>query len=261
MSSNPTDKNTPSADQAGSAIPAKRTRDKTPERTHQQNVKDTPAVVRSAHSSNYWDGTLGEKRMSILRDLGYAIPEEDLNIFFDFLLPPLKGFNIDAIMSSLRADRTITHGRWAKFPTAPAKGKSENDVFYGLEEIFNKIAEHAHSQRTGTEPTCVLRLLPNRVPVSERASTTKPDGYFVLKQADNPSSESDTVVYRWYDIAVTCEFKLRDTIIARDDVSTTSELRAQQMFKLLIGCIQARLQYATYDDVGSMQTFHVWNLD
>ncbi|KAL5512617.1 hypothetical protein ACEPAG_3270 [Sanghuangporus baumii] len=90
-------------------------------------------------------------------------------------------------------------------------------VFQPLEDIFTQVVEAASRQASGLAQTFVLRLLPNDVPQSERASKTRPDGCVVLKEAEDLSQEADNIVYRWYDFGLTCEFKLRDTDDKRDD--------------------------------------------
>ncbi|KAL5532038.1 hypothetical protein ACEPAF_5602 [Sanghuangporus sanghuang] len=90
-------------------------------------------------------------------------------------------------------------------------------VFHPLEDIFIQVAEAASHQASGLAQTFVLRLLPNDIPQSERASKTRPDGCVVFKEAEDLAQEADNIVYRWYDFALTCEFKLRDTDEKRDD--------------------------------------------
>ncbi|KAL5483150.1 hypothetical protein ACEPAI_8379 [Sanghuangporus weigelae] len=213
------DRDLPPTDETGIGRP------RTPPNTEPpagRSTKETPARPRSVHSSSYWDGTLGEKRLMLLEELGYAIPEIGVNPFINFILPPLKhGIDVGAIISSLRSNKVIgENGRWTTFPYDPGSSKNENIVFQPLEDVFTQVVEAASHQVSGLAQTFVLRLLPNDVPQSERASKTRPDGCVVLKEAEDLGQEADNIVYRWYDFALTCEFKLRDTDEKRDDVST-----------------------------------------
>ncbi|KAL5485717.1 hypothetical protein ACEPAI_6758 [Sanghuangporus weigelae] len=199
-------------------------RPRTPEKSvppaeHQRGTKETPAKPRSIHSSSYREGTLDERRFTVLEELSFAIPEVPLILFLESLLPPLNnGFDIDAILESLKDQVIIAaNGRWAAFPQDPRSLKGENTIFSPLEDIFSKVVETAIQQASALNPTFVLRLLPNAVPESERGSTTRPDGFAVVKEAEDRNQEGNAVVYRWYDIALTCEFKLLDTDAKRDD--------------------------------------------
>ncbi|KAL5476495.1 hypothetical protein ACEPAI_3352 [Sanghuangporus weigelae] len=200
--------------------PALQTPEKSvPPTCHQRGTKETPAKPRSIHSSSYWEGTLDERRLTVLEELSFTIPEVPLILFLESLLPPLNnGIDIDAILESLKDQEIIAaNGRWAAFPQDPRSLKGENTIFSPLEDIFSKAVETAIQQASALNPMFVLRLLPNAVPESERGSTTRPDGFAVVKETEDRNQEGNAVVYRWYDIALTCEFKLLDTDAKRDD--------------------------------------------
>ncbi|KAL5536944.1 hypothetical protein ACEPAF_767 [Sanghuangporus sanghuang] len=187
----------------------------------QRGTKETPPKPRSIHSSGYREGTLDERRLAVLEELSFAIPEAPSTFFLESLLPPSKdGIDIDVILESSKDQEIIAaNGRWAAFPQDP---RSLNAVFSPLEDIFSKVVETAIQQVSALNQTFVSRLLPNAVPESERGSTTRPNGFAVVKEAEDHNQGGDVVVYRWYDIALTCKLKLLGSDAKRDDVKDTN---------------------------------------
>ncbi|THH07036.1 hypothetical protein EW145_g3665 [Phellinidium pouzarii] len=177
-------------------------------------VNDSPLKKDSMQKSTCRTSELAVKRQAIPEDLGLAILVVDLDI-----LPPLPaGFDLDSIVESLKNDGHVKKGTWKHFQKEPKsmKGKENNEenIFDHLRVIFDSIVKaaanktpHNHTQ------TVALYTDPYATPISERESTTKPDGYMMLKE----SEKSGELTRSWYDFAVTLEAKKSDGDKDRDD--------------------------------------------
>lgn len=156
------------------------------------------------------------RRKAIVEDTGSEIPEEGMDFFFNNLLPSLPPLDLSAIIESLKSENIIKDDKWKWFTTEPKLStKKETATFSPLADIFNAVTRLALAQAPGLQQTLVLRLEPDETPGSERKSTTRPDGYFILKEASDPNT-----TYLWYDLAGTAEVNKRDSEKDRDDVST-----------------------------------------
>ena len=177
-------------------------------------------------SLEYASGKLDAMREAILGDVDYCIPIISVKSFQKHLLPPLKnGITVNDVVSALKHSGTVssTGDRtwWKDFIVSPSKQKNkEDDVFAPLEGICEEVVRLAASA-SGQQETFILRLLPNSTPNSGRASTHRPDAYFIDKTAEDAAEGSEVPQRRvrlWYDIALTGEFKKRMSIGDRNKV-------------------------------------------
>ena len=178
---------------------------------------DSFCAPRSVHSSNFRGASLREKRLALLDDLGGHVPEFPVEQFLDIFLPPLKnGISIDSVLDSLTRSKHIKNGKWALFPEDPKRlSKKERDAFQGLENIFDKAVQFARKGRRGLKQTSRLRMSPDDTPRSEKSSKTYPDASFILKGVED---HAKNVEHEWYNLAGTCEFKVKDNEDTQDDV-------------------------------------------
>ncbi|KAI5117344.1 hypothetical protein M0805_006243 [Coniferiporia weirii] len=191
---------------------------KTPPRTsaslnapalHPSWFEDTPARARSVDEHTYRNGTLDERRAAILSDLGQSIPEVDLDFFTNNVLPPLRdGFNVDEIVTSLESKKIIKEGRWEWFEEDPMRKQcTETEAFKPVVDIFESIVRAANEKSHGHEQTLTLRMAPNSAPVSERSNRTRPDGFMILKEAEDKFGSDEKARRSWYDLALAFETK------------------------------------------------------
>ncbi|KAI5117127.1 hypothetical protein M0805_007974, partial [Coniferiporia weirii] len=207
---------------------------KTPPRTTANAVPtslgDTPARARSVDHHSYRNGSLNERRTAIVGDLGQSIPEVDLEFFFDNILPPLRnGLEVDQIVASLKSGGIIEGGRWKWFSIDPCKeAVPEPLAFQHVGDIFNSIIKAANEKSHGHEQMFTLRMTPNSAPVSERASRAKPDGYMILKEAEDKFGTNKKARRSWYDLALALEAKKSETDTNKRDDNVSKQIYSMQ---------------------------------
>ena len=172
----------------------------------------------------YVDGTIEGTRRSLRYDSSFGIPQIDVNLFVDHLLPPLKGgINVEGLVSSLKSEGLITsEGKWRQFETDPSKRDEPEHVVFGpLAEICERL-RHQASKTTSLEPTFLLAVLPNSAQNPATTYTTRPDAYFILREAEERAQramDKETKARWWYDIALTLECKKERGTEDFDEVS------------------------------------------
>ena len=178
---------------------------------------DSSCSPRSVHSSNPQGVSPHERRLRLLRSLGCLIPEFPVQQFLGLFLPPLKsGICVDSILTSIKCGKHIRNGRWAPFPEDSERFDGrEREAFQCLEDIFDEVIELAMRNKHDPKQALRLRLLPDTARRSEGSSNILPDGFLVLKEAEG-RMESGRL--KWYDLAGTCEFKMKDDQDTRHDV-------------------------------------------
>ena len=194
--------------------------------SHPKNITDSPAHVKSVHSSrSYQSGHLEDARLAVLEDLGPGIPEVSYETFLKHLAPQLPGIvDLRATMQSLKlgSDPILTSSdQWAMFPKAPKDSLgSEDTIFSPMPEIFNKVVEVIVANSGGKLMSTVDFLQnPNQAPTSaERHNESRPDGYLVLKDRNKKRTKygkNEDIL--WADIALSCEYKRKDGVDELDD--------------------------------------------
>jgi len=199
----------------------------TPPRTTPSSIApDT--IPRSRHTStpSYRTGDLLRGRVAVLKDLG-QIPVVPLKYFNSAALPPLRNdINVQKIERALQASGQITSGQWREYQSNPSNGSAnEEDYYKYLCSIFTAVTKQA-KKGTGTGPTVDFIQKPNSAPMSERANSSRPDGYMLLKNKKSVKSETDSRDF-WDDVAVSFEFKKYGKDKDKQDVSLTPLLGAQ----------------------------------
>jgi hypothetical protein len=165
--------------------------------------------------------------LAVLADLGISVPEIPFQDFLDHLAPPQPAFNLDDTMTLLKSgpDSTLSSSnRWSNFPEDPKNSeKKEEVVFDPVPDIFTKVVAAVAANSSGRlqeeNSTVCFAQNPNRAPVSnERRTESRPDGYFVLKNDRRTPRTTKKGKTRWADIALSCEYKVKDGYDDRDDV-------------------------------------------
>ncbi|KAJ3871744.1 hypothetical protein F5051DRAFT_184280 [Lentinula edodes] len=113
-------------------------------------------------------------------ELKEQVPEVPLDWYFKYILPPLPGgIDTKKIVASLKKSKAIKNNSWADIPEHPRDdSRHEDDVYAGLENVFERIVDAAKTQIPGLEQKFALKLSPHAKATSERDSTTMPDGHF-----------------------------------------------------------------------------------
>ena len=188
----------------------------------------TPARPHSTGSHDFHSGILETVRQENLKDVGRSIPEVDVGLFLEHLLPPLKdGVNINSVVSFLMDQGIVipdTHGgKLRDFATDPVnQDDREDNVFASLGPIFDATIRGAISSGCTAEQTVVLALVPSIAPKSLRGNTNRPDAFFILKEAEDKAKHARREEEKkrwWYDIALSAEFKKGTSVDDRNDVS------------------------------------------
>jgi hypothetical protein len=195
------------------------------------NQGDTPVLFKKVHSSAHYQNDDLEGGRTVIEELGRYIPMVTFDEFVQFLAPrvsPHFHLDVDATIESLKSgsDPALTSSnQWSSFPEDPNKStRSEAALFDPMPNIFMKVvaAIIATSRGRLREENCIVDFLqnPNLAPTSaERHNGSKPDGYFVLKRRNKVmSKDGETEYMHWADIAVSCEYKKKDSEDDLDDV-------------------------------------------
>ncbi|KAL5520223.1 hypothetical protein ACEPAG_9436 [Sanghuangporus baumii] len=190
-----------------------------------------------AMSHGYENATIEEMRCIVRGDRSYRIPEIEISAFVDNLLPPLQnGVDVESVVSSLKSQGLVTPGsKWKAFEISPSdRGTSEDVAFAPLASICDS-AVVSVSKRFGIEPTFMLSLLSDHSSESNASSAMCPGGYFILREAEERARLSTSIGDKlrwWYDIALTTEFKKRESLEERHDNVSRIILNIQQTMSL-----------------------------
>ena len=190
---------------------------------------DSPPRVNHVHSdASYQSDALEQARLAVLLDLGLCIPMISFEQFLEYIAPPQPEFDLRTTMQSLKSGRnpTLTHSnRWSSFVEDPKDSKIVEDrAFRPMPEIFTEVvaAIFASSRGRLSEENRTIDFLqnPRRAPTStERRNESRPDGYFVLKHRNKVMSEDKTrEIIHWADVALSCEYKVKDGRDELEDV-------------------------------------------
>ncbi|KAJ3999941.1 hypothetical protein F5050DRAFT_751652 [Lentinula boryana] len=142
--------------------------------------KESPLRFRALYSIKYRLGGTNTRRNVVMSELREQVPEVPLDWYFEHLLPPLPaGIDTEEIVASLKESGALTDNSWAAIVEHPRLDKRhEDEVYSGLEQIFEHIVNAATTQNPELEQQFALKLTPGVNVTSERDSTTKPDGHF-----------------------------------------------------------------------------------
>ncbi|KAJ3743581.1 hypothetical protein DFH05DRAFT_1619103 [Lentinula detonsa] len=143
--------------------------------------KESPLRFRALDSIKYRLGGTNTRRNVVMSELREQVPEVPLDWYFEHLLPPLPaGIDTEEIVTSLKESGALSNNSWAAIVEHPRLDKRhEDEVYSGLEQIFEHIVNAATTQNPELEQQFVLKLTPGVNVTSERDSTTKPDGHFM----------------------------------------------------------------------------------
>ncbi|KAJ3999942.1 hypothetical protein F5050DRAFT_751632 [Lentinula boryana] len=143
--------------------------------------KESPLRFRALDSIKYRLGGTNTRRNVVMSELREQVPEVPLDWYFEHLLPPLPaGIDTEEIVASLKESGALTDNSWAAIVEHPRLDKRhEDEVYGGLEQIFEHIVNAATTQNPELEQQFALKLTPGVNATSERDSTTKPDGHFM----------------------------------------------------------------------------------
>ena len=201
--------------------------DTTPPRTTPSSIApDTVPRSRHTGTPSYRTGDLLCGRVAVLKDLG-PIPIVPLKYFNSAALPPLRNdIDVQNIERALQASGQITLGQWREYQSNPSNGSAnEEDYYKHLCSIFTAVTKQA-KKGTGTGTTVDFIQKPNSAPMSERANSSRPDGYMLLKNKKSVKSGTNSRDF-WDDVAVSFEFKKYGKDKDKQDVSWTPLLGAQ----------------------------------
>ena len=204
----------------------KQTNTTPPRATPSPIAPDTVLRLRHTGTPSYRTGDLLRGRVVVLKDLG-PIPVVPLKYFNSAALPPLRNdFDVQNIERALQASGQITSGQWREYQSNPSNGSAnEEDYYKHLCSIFTAVTKQA-KKGTVTSPTVDFIQKPNSAPMSERANSSRPDGYMLLKNKKSVKSGTNSRDF-WDDVAVSFEFKKYGKDKDKQDVSLMPLLGAQ----------------------------------
>lgn len=191
---------------------------------------DTPAIAKQGSSAAVVYGDLDAKRNGAIYDSGPSVPSVELDLFFQYLLPPLPARikqNFDKIVTLLTDGSeelapAYQEQRWVAFSVNPSHSESrETEVFEALVDIA--VAVEKAASLYSTEFVCTFSNNPNSVPESTwRNCMTRPDGHFLLRTPTLPPTSDTSAKPSWLDIAATGEYKKKKALHSINDVSLVS---------------------------------------
>lgn len=186
------------------------------------DIFHTPVVLKETSGASYHSGDL-EAASAVVSDLGPTIPQISFQSFLSRLFP--STYDVPKAVQKLEQGGHILNGRWVAFPVDPERSAPlEDTTFAPLQGLFKNITK-CHSNH---KPVAIFAQNPYLSPWSHRSNQTRPDGYFILKDAgptlpttkakgEGKKRKVETLV-KWDDIAISAEFKKKSTPDARDDV-------------------------------------------
>ena len=112
------------------------------------------------------------------------------------------------------------------FPDEPKiSGSNERGVFGPISDIFENVvaavAANSNGRLQDKDRTIDLVHNPNQAPASLesfRGNESRPNGYLVLRDGKGVPRTTKEGKVRWADIALSCEYKVKDGLGDRDDV-------------------------------------------
>lgn len=198
-------------------------------------------------------------------ELKEQVPEVPLSWYFKYILPPLPdGIDTKKIVASLKKSKAIKNNSWAGIPEHPRDdSRHEDDVYAGLENVFERIVDAAKTQIPGLEQKSALKLTPHAKATSERDSTTMPDGHFTsIDEAVRLSRSGEEPSL--YQVWNSHEFKkgnerVRDIMNQVRIPYPTSPISVLIMDLLV--CFSGCLRHATNHGLGPVSAVYVWDVD
>jgi hypothetical protein len=183
-------------------------------------LSDTPVKRNSADTGVFINGTLYDRKMAVLNDLG-NIPEVTVDFMLDHIVPN-SGINVERTMQNLRREGVLLDTGWKVFINALPKESPDNEqkVFLKMGTIYHKIiASTEFDVGHSRTPTLFMGTSPDISPLSETNVRSRPDGYGQLNtshpihtsQCGYPFRSRDKGKYHWFNIAYVEEYKKRNT--------------------------------------------------
>lgn len=183
------------------------------------SLLETPLRPKDGETTAVTVNNLSGKRRAAIEDAGDIHPEVSLENFFEYLLPLrkcLKQHNVvDTVVEKLKegSDALLKHDPatgsfvWLNVLSKQAANAKEKELFTTLDEIARRIEGIVDglSNELGEtlEPVVQYKDAPSKAPQSfNRTSGHIPDGYFILRQRQEPGPAD-----YWVDIGVVGEFK------------------------------------------------------
>lgn len=209
-----------------------------------------------------YDGLTGSQA-AVVDDTGPVIPEVEIDIFFDKVLPRPKIIDkIDEILVRLergyRGSYNRQTKRWRVFKDHPVtSGMHANVASKNVVSIANAISVAAEAFSDGEAALTRFDQDPNQAPKSDwRSGESRPDGYFILR--DSRSGQTA----HWMDIVATGEYKRDD-----DDVRNIEDVRRlhdarfhghKHSLRTLSGLEEGAVEHAPDSPGRSLPSIYVW---
>lgn len=183
----------------------------------------TPALSKDTQSTAATTA-ISKSRAGVLHDAGRNFPLVSVDQFYEHWLPKvpdLPDVTVQDIVAKVKRSRAYVRRRWAAFIRDPEHAsEEEEDVFHALVPVIRAIEKVASTLAPHLVPTTKFVTAPAEPPRStERLNRSRPDAYFVFK---DPHRYSATKRALWLDIAITGEFKKKNTRESAFDVSPLS---------------------------------------
>ena len=130
-------------------------------------LADTPVAVKAAYTADPDLCTHGNRKV-MLKDLQEEVPQVELDVFFERLLPDLRDeIKLDDVLKKLckvQPPVLLSSRKWNHFSCPSDFNKSENKVYSKLVGIIDAIAAAAGIPIT--QRTLTFQCNPNEVPIS-----------------------------------------------------------------------------------------------
>ena len=158
---------------------------------------------------------LGRHRDRIIKDLGSSVSRGSLE-YFKKILPPIRPeFDINKISSHLIKNGYLVQKEgiyvWNEFRLATIATTEIQSPSRTLVNVFNAIFDAAlETSSIGVAPTVDMVTDGDNAPWSVNGSSSKPDGYLVLKETEERVKKKGERKALWYNIAASLSLKMRD---------------------------------------------------
>ncbi|KAG8989842.1 hypothetical protein FRB94_013968, partial [Tulasnella sp. JGI-2019a] len=147
---------------------------------------EAPAVAWHANAPSHLTGNLEHSSTADLNDLK-SIPIIDKDVFKKILPNLPSGVTVKGVATRLTESKALTHNGWKHWPNDPVHTPgSENEVFKAFSKLVGDIIDATELDAKIT-PTATLLNNPTGTPLSERRSSSQPDGYLVLEPGPGES--------------------------------------------------------------------------
>ncbi|KAF8813210.1 hypothetical protein BYT27DRAFT_7239461, partial [Phlegmacium glaucopus] len=179
---------------------------------------DIPLQQNPATTGVFINGTLGEKRLAVLTDLG-NIPEVTVDFMLDHIVPN-SGVNIECTIHDLKQKGILLDTGWKNFIDALPKNSDDDEqkVFLKMQTIYrNIITSTKFEMGHFRSPTLDLGTCPDIAPISETNSRSRPDGCGQLNSSHSIHTSQcgyrsqEKGEYHWFNIAYIEEYKKNNT--------------------------------------------------